>query len=946
MTFGSLVLGVLNGMTFGLLAIGIVLVYKSDRFLNLAYAQLGAAPALILAKLVLNKHWGWWPAFAVALAIGTGLGLLVNWAMVARLRARGGSPVSLLLLSIGVGEVLLSLTYVPALIPAAGSVQIKGYPVPFNVHHTIGNVVLDGANIVTLFAAPALVAVLSVFLKFTILGKQIRAVAANPDAARLAGISIRRTSAITWGIAGALSTMTAVLIAPELGTSNGYGPQLLLIALGAAAFGAFTSMPWALAGGLLIGIVQQLSLTAWNDVGRSDLAVLAVIVAAVLVRGRAIGAVFATSGAVTTSQPARRAPTILASHWVVTRRTWLLGGTATIIAFCLPHLPMFRADSQRFNLALIGIYVLVAISLCVLVGWAGQVSLGHFAIVGLGAFVTARLIPHGMSLLEILVIVGLIGAATMVVVGLPALRVPGLSLAVTTLGLAIVAPGWLFLQNWVGSSQQFGIEVPSLPPIVKGISLPANNLGTYDLALALIVLVTLGLAAIRRSAAGRAMVAVRDNEVGAATFGLTPAAVKLMALAISGFIAALAGVVWAGSWQAVTASQFTPDLSMLVLAAPIIGGITSQAGAISGATVLYAMTLYGAPKLTSIFGNLGDGLALQFALGGLGVIAVLLAYPDGFAGVAARWWSRFLDYLARTMTRAQAAAASDGGEPLVVEGAVVQFGGVSALNGASIRVGRGEIVGLIGPNGAGKSTLMNVVSGTVRPQAASVRVFGKQITGLAPEYRAAFGVTRSFQDAALFAGLTVREVVQLAVDRRHRTSAMSSALRTPWARTAERASREAATEVIERLGLAAYADSLVAELSTGTRRICDIAAQVAAQPAVLLLDEPTAGVAQAESEAFGTLLRAVRDELDCAMLVIEHDMALLMGLCDRIYAMDGGTVIAEGTPAAIRANPAVIASYLGTTEVAISRSGPAPRQRAPRGHTSTPKVRTPKQSVR
>jgi ABC-type branched-subunit amino acid transport system ATPase component len=184
-------------------------------------------------------------------------------------------------------------------------------------------------------------------------------------------------------------------------------------------------------------------------------------------------------------------------------------------------------------------------------------------------------------------------------------------------------------------------------------------------------------------------------------------------------------------------------------------------------------------------------------------------------------------------------------------------------------------------------------------------------------------LARSFQDASLFAGLTVTETIQVATSQRVKPHLLTAMIGAPWVRAAERSNRRRATEIVEAFGLAQWADALTSELSTGMRRICDLAAQVATEPRLLLLDEPTAGVAQREAEAFAPLVRRIRDDLDCAILVIEHDMPMLMGLCDRVYAMDTGSVIAEGTPAEVREDPAVIASYLGTNTAAISRSGQA-----------------------
>jgi ABC-type branched-subunit amino acid transport system ATPase component len=300
-------------------------------------------------------------------------------------------------------------------------------------------------------------------------------------------------------------------------------------------------------------------------------------------------------------------------------------------------------------------------------------------------------------------------------------------------------------------------------------------------------------------------------------------------------------------------------------------------------------------------------------------VFVLMKAPTGIAGQAQKAWQSYLQRRAeRTdLTR----TALNASLPLVVHDVSVHFGGVVAVDAASIEVRPGEIVGLIGTNGAGKTTLMNVVSGIIRPQRGSVQVFGNDVTALPPDFRTAFGLSRSFQDASLFGGLTVTETIQVALAHRNKVGMVSAMLWAPWVRQNERRTRKAADDIIDRFGLRGWADIRTSELSTGTRRICDLAAQVAAKPKVLLLDEPTAGVAQREAEAFGPLLRKIRDELDCSILIVEHDMPLLMGLCDRVYALEAGQVITEGTPEEIRNDSRVVASYLGTEESAIARSG-------------------------
>lgn len=271
--------------------------------------------------------------------------------------------------------------------------------------------------------------------------------------------------------------------------------------------------------------------------------------------------------------------------------------------------------------------------------------------------------------------------------------------------------------------------------------------------------------------------------------------------------------------------------------------------------------------------------------------------------------------------------------PLAVVDLTVRFGGVQALDAVSIDVRAGETVALIGSNGAGKTTLMDCVSGYVRPTSGRVVMFDSDVTGLSPELRPYVGLGRSFQDARLYPGLTVLETLMVALERHAPTSLLAGLF--GLAEMNERAKREAAQEYVELMGLEAYAEKRAGELSTGTRRIVDLACIMAQRPSLLLLDEPTAGIAQRETEAFGPLLVRLKEMLDVAVLLIEHDMPLVTSLADRIYAMESGRVIAAGRPADVVSDERVVASYLGTTDAAIRRSGAAPRRRATRKRSTT-----------
>ena len=261
----------------------------------------------------------------------------------------------------------------------------------------------------------------------------------------------------------------------------------------------------------------------------------------------------------------------------------------------------------------------------------------------------------------------------------------------------------------------------------------------------------------------------------------------------------------------------------------------------------------------------------------------------------------------------------------------VQFGGLRALSDVAVKVAGDEIVGLIGGNGAGKTTFMDCVSGYVQPETgASIEAFGQELVGLPPEMRPFHDVGRSYQSARLFPGLTVTEALLVAVERHDPTSVLGAVLGLASARASEKAKRQKVDELIAATGLGVYKEKLIGQLSTGTRRVVDLASILAQRPRLLLLDEPTSGLAQRETEAFGPLIRRVKEQLGCAVLIIEHDMVLIGELCDRVYALESGRVIADGSPDAVRNDPKVVASYLGTDESAINRSGaiaPAGRRR-------------------
>lgn len=258
---------------------------------------------------------------------------------------------------------------------------------------------------------------------------------------------------------------------------------------------------------------------------------------------------------------------------------------------------------------------------------------------------------------------------------------------------------------------------------------------------------------------------------------------------------------------------------------------------------------------------------------------------------------------------------------LELEDVAVWYGGVHAVDGVTLKIEPGEVVGLIGPNGSGKTTLLDAISGQTRLTRGAVRLDGQDLARHLPERRAHLGLVRSFQDCRLFPELSVEEVLLVSEDARHRVGLLSTTFHMPWARRAERAKRAAINGVIDAFGLDRFRNHRVQELSTGTRRVVDLATIVLAEPRLLLLDEPTAGIAQREAEAFVPLLQRIHEVTGSTVVLVEHDVPLVFALASQVVVMETGRVASVGTPDVVKADPAAVAAYLGASPEALARSG-------------------------
>ena len=927
--------GLVQGLAVAIIATGIVLIYRATRIINFAVGAMGLVGAVTLSLLTIQYHVPFWAAFALALVIGLVFGAVMEIAVVRRLRT--APRVVVLVSTIGIAGLAQTIAVE---IPAPTDTSAH-YPSAFGGTWNVGGVTIHGSDLSILILAPLAILALSWFLDRTTLGKTVAACATNPWLARLSAVSPKFVSTLVWTLAGGLATLSLVLIGGATSTAaalGNLGPQTLSEALAAAVIASFRSIRIAVVAAVAIGVMQSVLTFNYITVpGVTNVVLLIIVFVAVIFAKREdaeSSQVFAFSPRV------RPIPQRLRSFWWARNlnKAGLLG--LGLLAVLLPLIVTQPSRQQLFTAVLA--WAICASSLTVLTGWLGQLSLGQMAFAGLAALFAARLVSEGVPFWVAIAVTTLASGLLALGMGIGSLRVRGLYLAVVTFVFAFTAEQYFYYLPFFSGQSPDGANVPFVPGHLWFLSFSGQRTYYY------LVLVVLGavlwlLSRFQSSGVGRIIKAVRDNENVATAYAIRPVWVKLKVFTLAGALAGLGGALLSGAYANIPFAQsfYQTSDSLNLVAMVVIGGMGSISGAVLGAIVVI-----GIPAIDP------NNAALGLLSSSLGLLIILLYFPRGLNQIAysARdgllaWADSRLGERVEEPRRPLSARTRrprevmGGGDPaLAISDLSVTFGGLAAVDGANVDVGRGELVGLIGANGAGKSTLMNAVGGFVEAT-GSVALFGQELVGSSSYHRASLGLGRTFQNALLFPELTVSETLLIAIEGKAGVGMLSTALSLPRARRQTRAALAEAQELMDFLGLGRYADHYVSDLSTGTRRVVELAGLLALNARVLCLDEPTGGLAQRETEAFGPLITSIKSELSASVLLIEHDMNLIMGISDRVYCLEAGHVIAQGHPGEVRNDPKVIASYLGTDERAIIRSGSA--SSADQGSSSLP-VSNPK----
>ncbi len=902
---GIVLLGVVLGSLTALTAMGLVLVYRAARVINFAQVAIGSAAATLTLELANIRHWSYWAAAGAGLAFAGLLGAAVDLLVIRRFFSV--PRLILTLATVGLAQVFAGIELaLPGLFDDSRSVLGGSMEVPIDFTREVKPILFSGGHFMIILAVPVVMAGLVYLLKGTAAGRGIRGASENIERARLSGVPVRHLSTGVWVLAALLSTLSAILALPISGTVRGAAgePTLLLPALAAAVLARMTSLPTAALAAIGLGVLQQSVFWTTGRAGLIDLAYLIVILVALpLQRDRSTRA---ESGALSSwvrigdvaPIPAalRRLPEVVWS------RRLLYAGVLGVVL-------LFRAAMSVQQLSLLGtitvVYALVALSLVVLTGWTGQISLGQFAIVGVGAVAAGNLLAEARAdLFFALLGAGVAGLVTSVALGLPALRVRGLFLPVTTLALAVSISSYFLNPTYVKS----GIPGEVGRPVLLGQFDLTDEGNLFLFSVAVLAAAVAVVVSIRRRRPGRAWLAVRDNEWAAEARGVSLARTRLAAFAVSGALAGVAGGLHVVALNGVSVGTYAPSLSFEAFSMVVVGGLTSVWGAILGAIALrYAEYVVSG--------------GLQLIVTGAGVLFLLLVFPGGLGEVGLRVRRFGLDQIARRrglsdvgtgddeVAFGQVLSSDDPADPpdvavtrVVHDGEApevhsdldagaaflsarnldVAYGSLQVLFGVDFDVRRGEVVALLGTNGAGKSTLVRALSGLTPARRGTVSFDGHDVTGASPEELARLGIAHAPGGRGIYPGLTVGENLRLAMWTFH---------------SDKQRCNEATERVIELFPiLRERAAQPAGLLSGGQQQMLALAQALAPDPRLLIIDELSLGLAPAVVEELLDVVAHLKGG-GLTTILVEQSVTVALHVASRAVFLEKGTVRFSGVAA-------------------------------------------------